>query len=138
MINLLLLNHFYPVISYRRGQKENDELSYTVWWSLVMVRNQLPVQVVKSRLIETRKYSSECEYFSMFRHYLCYYIVILLYEEMLLLCFFAFQMFLFKRKKKKIKRFLQYLQNIIFVSSTVHFELLKPQLLQACIANNFN
>ena len=29
----------------RRDQKENDELLYTVW-SLVMVRNQLPAQVV--------------------------------------------------------------------------------------------
>ena len=34
-----------PVI-YRRGQKESDELLYT-FWSLVMVRNQLPAQVVK-------------------------------------------------------------------------------------------
>ena len=37
MINLLLLNNFYSVKSYRRVEKENDELSYTVW-SLVMVR----------------------------------------------------------------------------------------------------
>ena len=36
IINLLLLNNFYPVI-YRRIQKESDELLYTVW-SLVMVR----------------------------------------------------------------------------------------------------
>ena len=46
MINLLLLNNFYPVMSYRRVQKESDEL-YTVW-SLVMVRNQLSAQVVKN------------------------------------------------------------------------------------------
>ena len=46
MINLLLLNNFYPVISYRRVQKESDGLLYTVW-SLVMVRNQLPAQVVE-------------------------------------------------------------------------------------------
>ena len=39
MINLLLLNNFYPVISYRRVQKESEELLYTVW-SLVTVRNQ--------------------------------------------------------------------------------------------------
>ena len=45
MINLLLLNNFYPVISHRRVQKESDELLYTVR-SLVMVRNQLPAQVV--------------------------------------------------------------------------------------------
>ena len=45
MINLLLLNNFYPVI-YRRGQNKSDELSYTVW-PLVTVRNQLPAQVVK-------------------------------------------------------------------------------------------
>ncbi|CAD1468597.1 unnamed protein product, partial [Heterotrigona itama] len=30
-------HNFYPVISYRRVQKENDELLYIVW-SLVMVR----------------------------------------------------------------------------------------------------
>ena len=36
MINLLLSN-FYPVMSYRRGRKESDELLCTVW-SLVMVR----------------------------------------------------------------------------------------------------
>ena len=44
MINLLLFNHFYPVISHRRVRKENDVLLYTVW-SLVMVRNRLPAQV---------------------------------------------------------------------------------------------
>ena len=48
IINLLLLNNFYPVISYRRVPKESDELLYTVW-SLVMVRNQLPAQVVNTR-----------------------------------------------------------------------------------------
>ncbi|KAF3427821.1 hypothetical protein E2986_05799 [Frieseomelitta varia] len=32
------------VISYRRIEKESDELLYTVW-SLVTVRNQLPAQV---------------------------------------------------------------------------------------------
>ena len=42
----ILLNNFYPVISYRRVRKECDELLYTVW-SLVMVRGQLPAQVVK-------------------------------------------------------------------------------------------
>ena len=41
MISLLLLNNFYPVISYW-VQKESNELSYTVW-SLVTVRNQLPL-----------------------------------------------------------------------------------------------
>ena len=41
MINLLLLsNNFYLVISYRRVQKESDELLYRVW-SLVMVRNPI-------------------------------------------------------------------------------------------------
>ncbi|CAD1480477.1 unnamed protein product, partial [Heterotrigona itama] len=45
IINLLLLsNNFYPVILYRRVQKESDELLY-IWfghslWSV----NQLPVQ----------------------------------------------------------------------------------------------
>ena len=34
---LLLLNHFYPVTSYRRVRKESDELLYTVR-SLVTVR----------------------------------------------------------------------------------------------------
>ena len=28
IINVLLLNNFYPVISYRRVQKESDELFY--------------------------------------------------------------------------------------------------------------
>ena len=43
-----LYNNFYPVISYRQVQKESDELLCTVL-SLVMVRNQLPVQVVKGQ-----------------------------------------------------------------------------------------
>ena len=38
IINLSLLNNFYPTLSYRRVQKESDELLYTVW-SLVMVRS---------------------------------------------------------------------------------------------------
>ena len=46
MINLLLFNNFYSMISYQRVQKESDELLYTVW-SLVMVHKQLPAQVVK-------------------------------------------------------------------------------------------
>ena len=46
IIYLLLLDNFYPAISYRRVQKENDKLLYTVW-SLLTVRNQLPTQVVK-------------------------------------------------------------------------------------------
>ena len=46
IINLLPLNNFYPVVSYRRVQRESDELLYTVW-PLVMVRNRLPAQVVK-------------------------------------------------------------------------------------------
>ena len=37
MISSLLLSNFYPVISYRRVQKESDELSCTAR-SLVMVR----------------------------------------------------------------------------------------------------
>ena len=49
VINFLLLNNFYPVISYRRVQTESDELSCTVW-SFVMVRNQLPAQVIEIRL----------------------------------------------------------------------------------------
>ena len=42
MINLLLLNHFYPVISHGRVQKEteSDELLYIRLWSFVMVRNR--------------------------------------------------------------------------------------------------
>ena len=47
MINLLLVNNFYPVIfipTYPK-EKESDELLYTVR-SLVMVRNQFPAQVV--------------------------------------------------------------------------------------------
>ena len=43
MISASLLKNFYPVISYRRVQKESDDLLCTVW-SLVMVRNQLPAQ----------------------------------------------------------------------------------------------
>ena len=34
------------MISYRRVEKESDELLYTVW-PLVMVRYQLPAQAVK-------------------------------------------------------------------------------------------
>ena len=44
IISSLLLNNFYSVI-YRRVREESNELLYTVW-SLVMVRNQLPAQVV--------------------------------------------------------------------------------------------
>ena len=46
MINLLLVDNFYPVISHRRVQNESDELSYTVR-SFVMVCNQLPAQVIR-------------------------------------------------------------------------------------------
>ena len=35
-------------MSYRRVQEESDELLRTVW-SLVMVRNQLPAQMVEGR-----------------------------------------------------------------------------------------
>ena len=45
IINSLLLDKCYPVISHRRVRKESDEL---LIWSLVMVRSQLPAQVVKS------------------------------------------------------------------------------------------
>ena len=48
MTSLSLLDHFYPVTSYRRVEKESDELLYTVR-SLVMVRNQLPAQVANAR-----------------------------------------------------------------------------------------
>ena len=49
MISLLLLDNFYPVVSYRPSSKEKeiDESLYTVR-SLVMVRNQLPAQVVEA------------------------------------------------------------------------------------------
>ena len=40
IINLLLPNHFYPAMSYRRVHKESDKLLYTIW-SLVIVRNHL-------------------------------------------------------------------------------------------------
>ena len=56
MISLLLLNNFYPVISYREG-KESDE-----FWSLVMVRNRLPAQGVNSRL---KSDTFQVEYFLM-------------------------------------------------------------------------
>ena len=66
IINLLLLNNFYSVISYRRVEKDSDELLYTVW-SLVMVRaNQLPAQEVNS---ENRNAIVSCnakEYISVF------------------------------------------------------------------------
>ena len=57
MINLLLLDNFYPVILKEKPtnwkEKESDELLCTVW-SLVMVRNQLPVQVVKPSMAKRR------------------------------------------------------------------------------------
>ena len=54
IIDLLLPNNFYlsTVISYRRVQKENDELLCTVRL-LVMVRNQLPAQVVNSDILSS-------------------------------------------------------------------------------------
>ena len=39
--NNKFLNNFYLMTSHQRDQKESDELLY---WSLVMVRNQLPAQ----------------------------------------------------------------------------------------------
>ena len=49
IINVLLVNNFYPADTPTRSkEKENDELLCTVW-SLVMVRNQLPAQMVKLR-----------------------------------------------------------------------------------------
>ena len=39
----LFFNNFYPVTSHRRVQKESNELLYTV-----LVRNQLPAQVVNT------------------------------------------------------------------------------------------
>ena len=64
IINLLLLNNFYPVI-YRRVQKESDELLYTVW-SLVTVRNQLPTQVVNLlRWNDVPRTSQNCNIFSV-------------------------------------------------------------------------
>ena len=64
IINLLLLNHFYSVI-YRRVQKESDELLYTVW-SLVMVRNQLPEQVVN--LLRREFFVQKLQYFLSFKY----------------------------------------------------------------------
>ena len=45
MKNLLLFNDFDPVISSPTSskKKESDESLYGAVWSLVMVRNQLPV-----------------------------------------------------------------------------------------------
>ena len=43
VMNLLLLNY----LSNRRVRKESDELLYIRCWPLVMVRSQLPAQVVK-------------------------------------------------------------------------------------------
>ena len=47
MISVLLLNHFYPMISYRRVQKKKKATNYCIrfgrsLWSA----NQLPAQVV--------------------------------------------------------------------------------------------
>ena len=55
MISLLLLNNFYPVISYRQVQKRKKATNYRIRFrSLVMVRNQLPAQVVKLTQIDVR------------------------------------------------------------------------------------
>ena len=66
IIDLLLLNQFHPVISYRQVRMESDELFYTVW-SLVTVRNQLPVQVVnlyacREFFIPKLQYFPDCKY----------------------------------------------------------------------------
>ena len=48
MISLLLLNNFYPVISHDIDEFEKKAANYCIrFWSLVMVRNRLPAQVVK-------------------------------------------------------------------------------------------
>ena len=47
MINLLLLNNFYPIISHRRVQKEKKATNHCIrLGSLVMVRSRLPAQLV--------------------------------------------------------------------------------------------
>ena len=50
MINLLLLNNFYSVISYQRAQKESDELLYKRFGHSLWSVNQLPAQGVKTIL----------------------------------------------------------------------------------------
>ena len=53
-------------MSYRQVQKESDELLYVVW-SLVMVRNQLPAQMVN---LHARRefFISELQYFLSFKY----------------------------------------------------------------------
>ena len=53
IINLLVLNNFYPVI-YRRIQKGEKATNYTAQ-SLVMVRNQLSAQVVNVLVIFSKQ-----------------------------------------------------------------------------------
>ena len=56
MINLLLHNNnFYLVISYRRVEKESDELLYTVW-SLVMVRKPIIQKLTSRRVNDPDRY----------------------------------------------------------------------------------
>ena len=59
MINLLHLDNFYLVMSYRRDQEGSDELSYTVR-SLVMVRNRLPAPIGQG-LLHVLRSESSCE-----------------------------------------------------------------------------
>ena len=51
MISLLLVNNFYIVISYQRVEKEKKATNYCTR-SLVMVRNQLPAQVVENFFLQ--------------------------------------------------------------------------------------
>ena len=49
MINLLLLNNFYPYLSYHTSSKESDKLLYTRLVTRYGPRNQLPTQGVNRR-----------------------------------------------------------------------------------------
>ncbi|CAD1471976.1 unnamed protein product, partial [Heterotrigona itama] len=51
IINLLLLNNFYPVTLYRRTKKESDELLYIRFGHSLRSANQLPVQEIINLLL---------------------------------------------------------------------------------------
>ena len=58
------------MISHRRVWKGSEELSYNSAWSLVMVRNQLPAQAVKTDPLFT-KLRQYFKLSTIFRHHWC-------------------------------------------------------------------
>ena len=65
IINLLLPDNFYPVMSRRRVQKESDELLYTVFGHSLWSASQLPTQEVNCPSVDPKTLVPMNYYFSL-------------------------------------------------------------------------